>query len=289
MSGDLGDSPASWKLPEGVDSALWQYSRSGRLADSEDDYFANHPLFEADSRLLRERFVEPGPLIDLGCGAGRLSVEFARRGFSVTSVDLSQPMLRKVAAKADHESLPIQTVRANLCRLGCFPDGVFSYALAMFSTFGMIRGRESRRKGISEAGRILRPGGTLALHAHNIWLNLHDSQGRVWLREQLWKRLRRQEGVGDRTMTYRGIPTMTVHLYRWAELRADLSLAGFRIDRVHSLDAISAKTIRWPRLCPGYRAGGWIVFASKQHERTVQPVRNEKDRLKSSSQSFSNY
>lgn len=263
MSGDLGDSPASWKLPEGVDTALWHYIRSTRLAESEDDYFHQHPLFEADARILKERFVKPGPLIDLGCGAGRLSIDFASRGFEVTSVDLSQPMLREVGRKAHLAFLPVRLARANLCRLGCFPTNTFSYAIAMFSTFGMIRSRAMRRKAMTEAFRILRPGGQLAFHAHNVWLNLNDKQGRSWLFEQLWNAIRGQAGFGDRTMTYRGISTMSVHLYRWSELKADLRACGFQLGEVIPLNAVTSQPIVAPKLFPGIRGGGWIVFATK--------------------------
>ena len=183
--------PPPWKMPEGVNASLWHYAHSRRLAEDEDAYFRDHPLFAVDGRLLFERFTDPGPLIDLGCGAGRLSIAFAKRGFAVTAVDLSRPMLSRVLAKAEAESLHIRAVRANLCRLGCFPEGAFSYAIAMFSTFGMVRGASSRRKAIAEAHHILRPGGRLALHAHNIWLNLHDPQGRRWLLTQAWRALRR--------------------------------------------------------------------------------------------------
>src|SRR5438309_1809746 len=81
------------RLPDGVNASLWQYTHEERLADTEDEYFHDHPLFEADARALEARFVEPGPLVDLGCGAGRLSLRFARRGFPVVAVDLSRPML----------------------------------------------------------------------------------------------------------------------------------------------------------------------------------------------------
>ena len=258
-----GEAPAPWRLPEGVNPSLWHYAQSERLAQDEDAYFRDHPLFEADARLLDERFAAPGRVVDLGCGAGRHSVRFAARGFDVASVDLSRPMLAKVREKAQANGLAIATVRANLCRLGCFRDETFDYALAMFSTLGMIRGATARRHALAEAARVLRPGGRLALHAHNVWLNLGDLQGRRWLAGQVWDRFRGRSGFGDRRMTYRGVPGMEVHLYRWRELRADLRAAGLRIEEAIALDAVTARPIPMPRLFPGVRAGGWVVFAAR--------------------------
>jgi SAM-dependent methyltransferase len=257
--------PPSWRLPEGVNASLWEYAHTDWLAESEDGYFLDHPMFREDVRLVTARFREPAPLIDLGSGTGRMALEFARRGFPAVAVDLSRAMLRKVRQKAGTEGLSVGCVAANLCRLGCFPDGTFAYALSMFSTLGMIRGRTARCQALREAARILRPGGRLALHAHNLWLNLDSRQGRAWLLGQALKALRGEPGFGDRRMTYRGIPNMEVHLYRWPELRRELMRAGFRIDEVLPIDTAAARPIRWPWLLRDLRAGGWFVFATR-HE-----------------------
>ena len=214
--------PSTWQLPEGVDAPLWQYTHTPRLAAEEDAYFADHPLFLADARALDERFMTPGRLVDLGCGVGRHAIRFAGRGFRVAAVDLARPMLEMVGEKARCERVELLRVEANLCRLSCFPDRTFDYALSMFSTLGMIRGREPRRRALAEACRILRPGGRLALHAHNLFLNLRDRQGRSWLLRHAFRTILFRDQLGERRMTYRGIPGMRVHLYRWGELKREL-------------------------------------------------------------------
>ena len=133
----------------------------------------------------------------------------------------------------------------------------------MFSTLGMIRGALARKRALMEAFRVIRPGGLLALHAHNLWLNLRDPQGLAWLASQGRDVLLGRDGVGDRRMTYRGIPGMEVHLYRWGELKADLLEAGFSIEGSLPIDAVDARIIPFPRLLPSIRAGGWLVFARR--------------------------
>jgi SAM-dependent methyltransferase len=233
------------------------------LALDEDHYFQGHPLFAADARALDERFRDPGPLIDLGCGTGRHAIRFARSGFPVVAVDLSPFMLRAVAAKAHAERVHVGLLRANLCDLRCLHDGTFRYALSMFSTLGMIRGSAARRRALAEARRILRPGGRLALHAHNLWLNLRDGPGRVWLLRQLWETWLGRTEPGDRHMTYRGVPHMAVHLFRWGELKRLFREAGFVIEEVLPIDTVTAQAIVRPWFAPGYRAGGWLVFARR--------------------------
>jgi SAM-dependent methyltransferase len=172
-------------------------------------------------------------------------------------------MLEALGAKARNEGLPLLGVEANLCRLGALPDATFGYALSMFSTLGMIRGAAARKRALHEAFRILRPGGRLALHAHNLWLNLRDPQGRSWLWEQARNAVLGRGGVGDRRMTYRGIAGMEVHLYGWGELSREIRGAGFRIDEVLPIDRVRSEAIALPWFAHRLRAGGWIVFGSR--------------------------
>jgi SAM-dependent methyltransferase len=255
--------PSRWQLPPGIDSALWEYASSDRLAKEEQGYFVDDPLTQSDEAILMGRLTTSCDLVDLGCGAGRLSLAFARQGFRVTSVDLSAPMLRTLGRLADAEGLSISRIRANLCRLEGLPDSRFDAAISMYSTLGMISGADARRAALRAASRVLRPGGLLALHAHNLWLHLRNPQGRRWLLAELSRR-----AVGrmpsDRRMTYRGIPGLAVHAFGWSELRDDLIAAGFRIHEVIPLDAISARPIRWPRFLHRLRAGGWIVMARNE-------------------------
>jgi SAM-dependent methyltransferase len=173
-------------------------------------------------------------------------------------------MLEVVRAKAAAEALPVACLQANLCHLTCLPDAVFGYAVSLFSTLGMVRGPTMRQRALAESARILRPGGRLALHVHNIWVNARTNEGRGWMLRQAIKAWRGDEGAGDRRMLYRGIPGMEVHLYRWKELRTSLEHAGLSIDEVLSLDAMTADPIRHPWLIGRVRAGGWIVFARKR-------------------------
>ena len=110
---------------------------------------------------------------------------------------------------------------------------------------------------------MLRPGGRLALHAHNVWLNLRDPQGRRWLAGQVASALAGRVTFGDRRMMYRGVANMEVHLFTWRELRRELTSSGFVLEEVIPLDEVTSRPIRAPRLAQAIRAGGWIVFARR--------------------------
>ena len=75
-------------------------------------------------------------------------------------------------------------------------------------------------------------------------------------------------------MTYRGIPGMEVHLYRWGEIRRELRGAGYWIDEVIPLEDVSYQQIRRPGLLPSIRARGLDRVCE---EAMTRPTR---DRLK---------
>src|SRR5206468_1805329 len=125
--------PADWQLPPGVDRGLWDYLHDPGVARNYDAGLAGTPLFEVDQRFVERHCPQPGRLIDLGCGTGRLLVPFAQRGYWVLGVDLSAEMLAVARRRATEAQAPVQLLRANLTDLGALADGSFDHATCLFS------------------------------------------------------------------------------------------------------------------------------------------------------------
>ena len=179
-----------WQLPPGMTRGLWDYIHSRPIADDYDAYFAYNRLFQFDEqvviRALQGRGVGPGSVVaDLGCGTGRILIALGRLGLRGLAVDLSEPMLAVVRAKAQLEKLPIQCIRANLVQLESVADESVDGAVSLFSTLGMIRGRANRQRALQHACRILRPGRPFVIHVHNFWFNLWDPGGPWWVLSSL--------------------------------------------------------------------------------------------------------
>ena len=251
---------SDWQLPPGVTRSLWDYAHAEHIADEYDEYFAYNQLFGYDAAVLAEHFTQPGRLVDLGCGTGRLLFPFAERGFHCLAVDLSAEMLRVVDEKSQALGQPIDRVRANLVELDCLADGCADYVILMFSTLGMIRQDRHRRQVLAHVRRILRPGGLLVCHVHNRWYHLYDPQGRWWLLTGWWQWLvRRRLEPGDKIYHYCGIPNMFLHTFTQREFRHPLRDAGLAIQRFIPLDTQRQRPLRRPWLLPSLRANGWIA------------------------------
>jgi 2-polyprenyl-6-hydroxyphenyl methylase/3-demethylubiquinone-9 3-methyltransferase len=110
---------------------------------------------------IRNRFGENKvSLLDIGCGAGFLTNEFAEKGFSVTGVDNSRDSLR-VARNYD-KTRTAQYVEADALHLP-FPDQSFDVVTCM----DFLEHVSAPRSYIAEAGRVLRPGGMFFFHTFN--------------------------------------------------------------------------------------------------------------------------
>jgi SAM-dependent methyltransferase len=121
---------------------------------------APNDVLIAFARTERER---PGAerALDLGCGAGRNAVPLARLGWEVTGTDLSWPMLRAAARRAEEERLR-DRVGLVLTPMDRIParDRTFDLIVA-HGIWNLARSADEFRRAVAEAGRVARPGAAL--------------------------------------------------------------------------------------------------------------------------------
>ena len=252
--------PPDWRLPPGVSRAVWDYLHDPQLARTCDERLAGTSLLEFDLRLAESLFPAPGTLIDLGCGTGRLAIPFAQRGFSVLGVDLSAEMLRIAQEKARAANVNLQFLRANLVELDGVRDECFDYAACLFSTLGMISGRDNRRKALTHVRRILKPGGRFMLHVHNLWFHLGTRAGRRWLLRDRLRALAGDPAAGD----YDAPHAVALHHFSKREILNDLKATGFKILAIVPVSLRSDCRLRMKWLLGGVRAYGFLVAAERR-------------------------
>src|SRR5579871_2600441 len=86
------------------------------------------------ARILALTKCSGGNMLDLCCGPGRHSVEFARSGFQVTGVDKSTFLLEKAREHASKAGVSIEWVQEDM-RNFVRPES-FDLACSMFTSFG---------------------------------------------------------------------------------------------------------------------------------------------------------
>ncbi len=267
---------------ESMHVSTHQYVRNLEIAYEYDRYFASNELFKYDSEVLDQWFDTPGQLIDFGCGTGRHVVQFVRRGFEVTGIDLSEHMLAITREKLQRENLSARLMQADFCddlygshTVGGTPESQrFDYGLCMFSTLGLIYGGENRRRFLDNVRRLLKPSGQLALHVHNRGHNWFRHEGRMFLAgNYIRTRLGRAE-IGDKYISfYRGIVRMYIHVFSRAEIVRLLEECGYIVEELIALNSRRNGPLetRWFR---DLRANGFLIRASVNPKEPYKRIQN---------------
>jgi ubiquinone/menaquinone biosynthesis C-methylase UbiE len=107
---------------------------------------------------------ENAAVLEIGCGAGHLTVALAGRGLRVEAVDASQAMVEATAERA-RESGFEQQIGTGLADVHALPFESSRFDLVV--AVGVIPWLHSPEEAIREMARVLRPGGQLILTADN--------------------------------------------------------------------------------------------------------------------------
>ena len=104
-------------------------------------------------------------ILDLACGAGRHSIELAKRGMAVVGYDLSEPLLKVARAAARKASTRVAFVRGDMRELPY--HGEFDAVVNLFTSFGYFDHPEEDRKVLAQVSRALKPRGKFLMERFN--------------------------------------------------------------------------------------------------------------------------
>jgi cyclopropane fatty-acyl-phospholipid synthase-like methyltransferase len=139
---------------EGVALDLW------RNAMTEE-----HTRVEADFIQAMLRVSPGGDILDVPCGNGRLSLELAARGLSLTGVDFAADFIMEARAAADERGLKVAFEKSDMRVLHWAErfDGAFCFG----NSFGYLTD-EGNADFINAVARALKPGARFIIDTHNI-------------------------------------------------------------------------------------------------------------------------
>jgi len=125
--------------------------------------FANRVLRPAEAMILLRHRADLGDrVLEIGCGAGRVTGYLLELAVAVTGIDIAADMVEHCRAV-----YPAGTfAEADLRDLGGFADATFEAVVAPFNVISVL-GHDERGRFLDELARILVPGGLLVFSAHN--------------------------------------------------------------------------------------------------------------------------
>lgn len=167
-------------------------------------------------------------VLELGCGIGTDTINFARAGAWVTAVDLSAKSLEVARQRAEICGFAdrIRFINANGEELSSVVP-VESYDLVY--SFGVIHHTPHPERVLTELRQYLRPGGTLKIMVYHrrswkvLWILLNYGKGRFWKLPEL---------IATYSEAQNGCPVTSA--YTKTEGRRLLEAEGFRVTDVHA-------------------------------------------------------
>lgn len=125
----------------------WSYQEKRTFRYQLQDYM--HGVFEFEKWANKK-------VLEIGCGAGIDSLEFARNGAVVTATDVTDNALKLTRALSEEAGIPVNIKRASAIALP-FPDESFDCVYS----FGVLHHFPDIEKALQEIRRVLTPGGTV--------------------------------------------------------------------------------------------------------------------------------
>lgn len=151
------------------------FAEISKIQDETEQIQKTYKLFDENSRLNRspaarvefltntryiERYLKPGDrILDVGAGAGEYSLYFARKGYEVCALELTDANIAAFRKKL----LPTDSIdlaQGNALDLRRYPDHSFD-AVLLFGPLYHLHSRADRLQCIAEARRVCKPGGKL--------------------------------------------------------------------------------------------------------------------------------
>jgi SAM-dependent methyltransferase len=199
--------------------------------------------------------LKPGmEVLDLACGHGRIANRLTERGARVTGLDATPLFLEHARRDAAERGVEVDYVCGDMRSLP-WPEHRFERVISWFTSFGYFDDIDNQ-KVLSEAHRVLRPGGRLLIENNNLaellprWLPavVVERDGDLMIDRSTFEPATGR-AVTERTCVRDGQVrrfTYSVRMFIAVELKAWLLAAGFGpVDQVdHEGAALAARSAR---------------------------------------------
>lgn len=108
-----------------------------------------------------------GTVLELACGTGALAVEFAKSGFDVTGLDLSEEMLMMAYNRSVDEEVSVQWVEGDMLDLS--EVGNYQIVTCFSDSLCYMRNRQEVQQVFDEVYRVLEDDGVFLFDVHSLY------------------------------------------------------------------------------------------------------------------------
>ncbi|MCL2089443.1 MAG: class I SAM-dependent methyltransferase [Oscillospiraceae bacterium] len=149
----------------GIENTRAEYSVDA-VVEEYSDSVENVGLWLSERMIFAEYLDRQDRILDIGCGAGRVSFGLHRMGFHhISGLDLSEPMIEAAVKFSQTYGADIPFVTGSACRLP-FDRDSFDAAIFAFNGIMTISDKHARQKAFDEISRVLRQGGKFIFTTH---------------------------------------------------------------------------------------------------------------------------
>ena len=181
-------------------------------------------------------------ILDLCCGYGRHSIEFAQRGFKVTGYDLSDFFIEKAKKDSAEMGLKIEFVKGDMRKLPF--DDQFDAVVNIFTSFGFFDKELDDLKVTKGVSRALKKGGLFLLDLKNREYLIRNFQRRRWTQKEdfIWLEDNFFDLFTSRWETTRTLlfengrkkeHSFSLRMYTFTEILGLLKKSGFILESIY--------------------------------------------------------
>jgi ubiquinone/menaquinone biosynthesis C-methylase UbiE len=154
-----------------------EYEYYGLMAQTWDLFRGDTSQWE-DRQFYLDLLHESGqPVLDVGCGTGRLLVDYLSQGVDIDGVDVSPEMLALCRQKAEAQGLKATLYEGNMETMRL--PRHYRTILVPSSCFQLVLEPERAHRAIDNFYKHLLPGGTLVMPFMKLWFEGYDSSWRL--------------------------------------------------------------------------------------------------------------